>query len=57
MSKVSKARAQPKCKLLDIFEMKLAVEGKKSLEAIEAPTFTEYSLGYQGNGLGRIGYY
>ena len=56
MSKVSKARAQPKCQLLDIFDMKLAVEGKKSLVAIEAPTITNYSLGYQGNGLGRIGY-
>jgi len=37
--------------------MKLAVEGKKSLEAIEASSITDYSLGYQGNGLGRIGYF
>jgi hypothetical protein len=56
MSKVSKARAQPKCKLLNLSDMKLAVEGKKSLGEIEPPQITNYSFGYQGNGLARLGY-
>jgi hypothetical protein len=56
MSKVSKARAQPKCKLLNLSDMKLAVEGKKSLREIEPPQITNYSFGYQGNGLARLGY-
>lgn len=56
MSKVTKARAQPKCKLLNLSDMKLAVEGKKSLVEIEPPQITNYSIGYQGNGLGRLRY-
>lgn len=56
MSKVSKARSQPKCQLLNLSSMKLAVEGKKSLAEINPPQITNYSLGYQGNGLARLRY-
>jgi hypothetical protein len=50
-SKVSKAKSQSKCVLMNINDLKLGIEGKNDLLNIPEIEITEYSSGYRNNGI------
>ena len=54
-SKVDKARASDRCQLMGVADLKLAVEGKQELTAIEEAKIENFSSGYYGNAIGTIG--
>ena len=51
MSKVSKARANPKITLMSIHDLKTGIENGNVLAASQPVQITEFSSGFRGNGL------
>ncbi|KAI8897827.1 hypothetical protein BC833DRAFT_592187 [Globomyces pollinis-pini] len=54
LSKVSKARNQPRCQLMSLQDLTGSIEGKHSLEDVEPLMIDSFSHGYGGNGLAMI---